>query len=296
MDLNAVLVFIKVVQTGSFTAGAKSLGLPKSTASRRVSELERELGAPLLRRTTRKLRLTDVGEVFYARASRIAAEALEAELAVTQLQDGPRGTLRVTAPVELGLALGSLLREYMDQNPEVKVDVVLTDRVVDLVDDGFDLALRAGPMPDSELNARRLPPAKRVLCASPSYRRHEGWATEPEELGEHACIAFVAGSEGLRWDLEGPRGRIEVAIDPRIRVNNYEMARQAALAGLGIAMLPSFQCAGDVRGGRLDVVLPEWCSPEIEIRAVYASARHLSPKVRSFLSLFDSMGAPWQMQ
>ncbi|MFW5740541.1 MAG: LysR family transcriptional regulator [Myxococcota bacterium] len=296
MDLNAVLVFIKVVQTGSFTAGAKALGLPKSTASRKVQELERELGAQLLRRTTRKLRLTDVGEVFYARASRIAAEALEAELAVSQLQATPRGTLRLTAPVEFGLALGTLLRSYMDDNPEVKVEVVLTDRVVDLVAEGFDVALRAGPLPDSGLMARRLAPAKRVICASPAYLQHAGTPLRPEELAEHACIAFEAGSESSLWELEGPKGPIRIPIEARLRVNNYEMARQAALTGLGVTVLPTFQCAEDVRAGRLAVVLSSWCSREIEMHAVYASGRHLSPKLRSFLTLLSTMGAPWELR
>ena len=295
MDLNAVVVFIKVVQSGSFTAGAKALGLPKSTASRKVQELERELGAQLLRRTTRKLRLTDVGEVFYARASRIAAEALEAELAVTQLQTTPRGTLRLTAPVEFGLALGSLLRAYMDENPEVHVEVVLTDRVIDLVAEGFDVALRAGPLPDSGLVARRLQPAKRVICASPSYLRHAGEPSRPEDLPEHSCIAFEAGSEGTVWELDGSKGRSQVTVEARLRVNNYEMARQAALAGLGIAMLPTFQCAEDIRKKRLRIVLSAWCSREIEMHAVFASARHLSPKLRAFLDMFQTLGAPWEL-
>lgn len=296
MNLNAVLVFIKVVQTGSFTAGAKALGLPKSTASRKVQELERELGAQLLRRTTRKLRLTDVGEVFYARASRIAAEALEAELAVSQLQTTPRGRLRLTAPVEFGLALGALLRAYMDENPEVRVEVVLTDRVTDLVGEGFDVALRTGPLRDSGLVARRLAPAKRVICASPDYLRQAGVPAVPDDLVDHACITFEADSEGTVWDLDGPKGSTQVSITARLRVNNHDMARQAALAGLGIAILPTFQCAPDVRAKRLEVVLPAWCSREIEMHAVYASAEHLSPKQRSFLALFETMGAPWELR
>lgn len=296
MDLNAVLVFIKVVQTGSFTSGAKALGIPKSTASRKVVDLERELGAQLLRRTTRKLRLTDVGEVFYAKASRIASEAQEAELAVSQLQSAPRGTLRLTAPVEFGLALGALLKTYMEENTEMQVEVVLTDRVVDMVDEGFDVALRAGPMPDSMLVARRLPPARRVICASPDYLQRAGVPRRPEELSDHACIAFHAGSEGTVWNLDGPKGTTEIAIEARLRVNNYELARQAALAGLGIAMLPTFQCAGDVKSKQLEIVLPAWCSREIEMRAVYASSRHLSPKVQSFIALFQTLGAPWELQ
>lgn len=296
MDLNAVLVFIKVVQAGSFTAGAKALGLPKSTASRKVAELERDLGAQLLRRTTRKLRLTDVGEAFFVRASRIATEAQEAELAVSHLQTEPRGNLRVTAPVEFGLSLGTLLRRYLEDHPDVHVEVLLTDRLVDLVEEGIDVALRAGPLSDSRLVARKLPSAKRVLCASPSYIKRHGVPDRPEALAEHYCVAFQAGSEGTVWHLDGPKGTTEIAIAARLRVNNYEMARQAALEGLGIAMLPTFQCANDVRSGTLVVVLPQWCSREITMHAVFTSAKHMSPKVRTFLSLFETMGAPWDLE
>jgi DNA-binding transcriptional LysR family regulator len=295
MDLNAVLLFTKVVQAGSFTAGARALGLPKSTASRKVAELERDLGAQLLKRTTRKLQLTDVGEEFYARTSRIVSDVQEAELAVSQLQATPRGTLRLTAPVEFGLSLAALLRRYMDENPHVKVDVVLTDRVVDLVEERFDLALRAGKMPDSSLIVRRLSPAKRVLCASPEYLDRAGTPRRPEDLSKHRCIVFEPGTEGATWSLDGPKGAVDVPVDARLRVNNYDMARQAALVGLGVAMLPTFQCADDVRTGKLVVVLSEWSSREVPMHAVYASSRHLTPKVRSFLAMLEMMGAPWQL-
>ena len=295
MDLNAVLLFTKVVQAGSFTAGARALGLPKSTASRKVAELERDLGAQLLKRTTRKLQLTDVGEEFYARTSRIVSDVQEAELAVSQLQATPRGTLRLTAPVEFGLSLAALLRRYMDENPHVKVDVVLTDRVVDLVEERFDLALRAGKIPDSSLIVRRLSPAKRVLCASPEYLDRAGTPRRPEDLSKHGCIVFEPGTEGATWSLDGPKGAVDVPVDARLRVNNYDMARQAALVGLGVAMLPTFQCADDVRTGKLVVVLSEWSSREVPMHAVYASSRHLTPKVRSFLAMLEMMGAPWQL-
>lgn len=295
MDLNTVLLFTKVVQSGSFTAGARAVGLPKSTASRKVAELERDLGAQLLKRTTRKVQLTDVGEEFYARASRIVTDIHEAEIAVSQLQSTPRGTLRLTAPVEFGLSLAALLRRYMEENPHVTVDVVLTDRVVDLVEERFDLALRAGKLPDSSLVVRRLPPAKRVMCASPEYLERAGIPRRPEDLATHGCVVFEPGAEGATWRLDGPEGAVAVPVEARLRVNNYDMARQAALVGLGVAMLPTFQCADDVRTGKLVVVLPDWCSREVPMHAVYASARHMTPKLRRFIATLEEMGAPWQL-
>ncbi|WP_437663454.1 LysR family transcriptional regulator [Sorangium sp. So ce1182] len=294
-DLNEIAVFTRVVQAGSFTRAARELGMPKSTVSRKVSELEARLGAQLLRRTTRKLSLTDVGTAYYERCARIVAELDDADRTVTQMQEGPRGLLRVTAPLHFGW-VGGVVAEYLRVHPEVSVEVVCTDRVVDLVAEGFDVALRFGAPSDTSLVARRLGALPRYLVAAPAYLARRGAPRAPADLAGHDVVASAGARAGeppgARWVLHRGARRAEVRVAPRATANNLEVLHRVVLAGVGIGMLPAMRCEQDVREGRLARVLDEWSPVEVPLHVVYPGTRHLSPKVKVFLDLVRERIAP----
>jgi DNA-binding transcriptional LysR family regulator len=294
MDLNELLVFARVVQAGSFTAAARALGLPKSTVSRKVSELEKRLEARLLQRTTRKLSLTDVGRTYYAYCARIVEEVEEAERAVGQLQEVPRGLLRVTVPQNFSF-LGRIFAGYLRRHAEVRLEVVTTDRLVDLVADGFDVAVRIGRLADSTLVTRPLGHAHSVVVGSPAYLKKHGRPRAPADLAGHECLRFVSpGDPG--WRLESNGELADVPVAARLVANDWDSLREAAAAGLGLTLLPVFLCAPDLRARRLERVLPGWSSAEVPIQAVYPSTRQLSPKLSSFLDELQAAMSPppWQ--
>ncbi len=279
MDLNELLVFAKVVQAGSFTAAARGLRMPKSTVSRKVSELEERIGAQLLQRTTRKLRLTEVGRAYYEHCARIVAEAEEAELAVTRMQAAPHGLLRVTTPLTFSF-LGPLVAEFLKRYPEVQLELLCTDRTVDLVEEGFDLAVRAGRLADSSLIARKLGSIERFVVAAPSYLQARGVPRSPRDLEKHDCLLFGAGNV---WTLHSGSRSVEVSIRPRLVVNEPDMLRAVTLAGSGVALLPNIHSAADLAAGRLLRLLPDWSSAGAPVHAVYPGTRHHSPKVMAFV-------------
>jgi DNA-binding transcriptional LysR family regulator len=286
MDLNDVLVFVRVVQAGSFTAAAHALDLTKSSVSRKVTELEDRLGARLLSRSTRTLRLTDVGRAYYADCARIIGEIEEAELAVTRMQTTPRGLLRLSVPLAFA-PLGAVIAEYLSRYPDVRAEIVATDRQVNLVDEGFDLAIRVGPLADSTLIARPLGAIKRMLVASPSYLARRGRPRKPADLERHPCLVFTADG----WTLRAGKKSVGVAPPARLVVNDFELLREAALGGLGVASLPEHVCRDDLRRRRVRRVLPEWCTDDAQIHAVYPSTRHLTPKVTACLDMIVSFFA-----
>lgn len=284
MDLNELLIFTRVVEAGSFTAGARRLAMPKSSVSRKVAELEDRLAARLLQRTTRKLGLTDAGRVFYEHSARIVAAVAEAEQAVGRLHEVPCGLLRVSAPLSLPM-LGPIVTEFLQRYPQVQLELVCSERVVDLVAEGFDLAIRAGTLFDSSLVARRLGVIERVLIAAPAYLKRHGTPRTPADLARHACITFAAGPTPSRWTLLAGARQVEQTITSRLAVNDFEMMREAARAGLGIAWLPRFVCRAELQGGALRQILRDWCSAATPVHAVYPSTRHLAPKVVAFYEL-----------
>src|SRR4051812_19181871 len=243
VDLGEILVFTRVVQGGSLTAAAASLGMPKSTVSRKLSELEERVGARLLQRTTRKLSLTDVGRIYYEHCVRIVAELEEAQLAVTQLQSTPKGLLRLTAPVTFA-PLGPILAEYLRLYPDVQVDLVCTDRNVNLVEEGFDLALRFGHTPDSTVISRKLGVVRRYLLAAPELIDRLGVPKEPADLERLPCLVFAP--LGSTWTLASGSKELSVTVQPRLAINDYDMLRSVARGGIGIALLPEYQCLEDV--------------------------------------------------
>ncbi|HVJ18991.1 MAG TPA: LysR substrate-binding domain-containing protein [Polyangiaceae bacterium] len=296
MDLNEIIVFARVVQAGSFTAAADVLGMPKSTVSRKVSELEERLGARLLQRTTRKLSLTDVGRTYYEYCARIAGEVEDAERAVSSLQDTPRGLLRVTALVNAAF-LGPIVRDYLKRYPEVRLELFCTGRAVDLVEERFDLAIRAGVLADSALVARSLGSVQWFFVATPAYLKKNGRPRSPEALLQHDGLFFGAGTDVLGLTLERDGRSLRLELPARLMVTDMEVLQSAVNAGLGIGLLPAYLCVEALRARQLERVLRDWNAPATPVHVVYPSTRHLSPKVKTFVDhLYQRMTPPpWEL-
>jgi DNA-binding transcriptional LysR family regulator len=296
MDLNEILVFAQVAQAGSFTAAAAALGMPKSTVSRKVSDLEERLHSRLLQRTTRKLSLTDVGRTYYDYCARIVGEIEDAERAVSTLQETPRGLLRVTAPINVAF-LGPIVSDYLKRYPEVRLDLFCTGRTVDLVEERFDLGIRGGALADSTLIARRLGTATWLLVATPGYLKRRGRPRSPDDLSKHDCLLFGAGPDTGGLSLENGDRCVQVALSPRLTVTDIDVVYAVATAGLGIAVLPAFRCVEDLGARRLARVLADWNVPSTPVHVVYPSTRHISPKVKSFVDhlLARMTPPPWEI-
>jgi DNA-binding transcriptional LysR family regulator len=258
MDLNRVAVFVSVVAAESFTAAASKLGVPKSSVSRGVAQLEEELGVRLLERTTRKLSLTEAGQAFYRRAKPAVAGLEEASAEATSLRREPRGTVRMTAPLELGVAvLPKLVVEFTRQYPRVQIALSLTSRLVDLVGEQFDLALRAGKLEDSSLVARKVAAVDLALYATKAYLDRRGRPKTVAELAGHDCILNRSRGGGDTWTLDGPDGEERVEVNGPLQADAMFFLMDAALAGGGVALLPQDIADGEFRAGRLERVLPE---------------------------------------
>ena len=286
MELSHLDTFVKVVQTGSFTRAAEQLHSQKAHVSRVVSQLEADLGVRLLERTTRSLSLTEVGREFFERAVGILGAAEDARRAVQQAQGEPRGTLRLSCGVEFGLlAVNGWVRDYLLRHPGVNVDLEMTGRVVDIVHEGFDLAVRVGPLADSTLAARKLGDLHYGLFAAPGYLRRQPAPAHPQDLAQHALVRFSGSRLRMAWTLT--RGDDTQRIEPvaRLNANNSFAVRDAALDGLGIAQLPLLLAQPEVESGRLLPVLADWALPTAPVHAVFASARYLTPKVSAFIDL-----------
>jgi len=296
MDLNELVVFAHVVKAGSFTAAAAELGMPKSTVSRKVSELEERLRARLLQRTTRKLSLTDAGRTYYDYCARIVGEIEDADRAVTSLQQTPQGLLRVTTGVNVAF-LGPIVSAYLKRYPEVRLDLFCTARTVDLVEESFDLGIRAGALSDSSLVARSLGKVSWFLVATPGYLKKRGRPRSPEELKQHDCLLFGAGMDSAAVRLEKAGSSRRVALPARLMVGDLDVLYAVATAGLVFSLLPAFRCLDVLRARRLERVLADWSAPATPVHVIYPSTRHLSPKVRSFVDhLQQSMTPPpWEL-
>lgn len=283
MDLNDIVVFTKVAETKSFTGAADALGLPKSTVSRKLAQLEERLGVRLVQRTTRKLALTDIGEMYYERCQRIVHDVLSAEQLVTDMQATPRGRLRISATVDLSTRwLGDIVASFLAQHPEINIELHATDEVVDLIEDGFDVAVRFGPMPESTLIARRLCTLSLVLVASPDYIAKHGPKTI-DELDALEHVLFTPTTAMNAWTLHDGDQTHEFGRPARFASNNYGAVRDVALAGGGIALLSEFMIADDLKAGRLVRVLPSWRTRVTEVHAVYPARHNLPPRLTLFL-------------
>ncbi|QRK09474.1 LysR family transcriptional regulator [Archangium violaceum] len=295
--LQAMRVFAKVVELDGFSRAAQRLGISATAASRLVADLEARLGVRLLHRTTRRLYLTDSGRSYYERCTHILNDLDEAELSITSAAGRPQGLLRVSAPVSFGIKhLTPLFLDYMERYPEVKLELSLTDSQVDLVEEGYDLALRITHELKTMLVARPLAPARLVVCAAPAYLKRHGAPRTPEELRHHECLRYTYDAVPGIWEFTGPTGRIRISVAGPLATNNGDTLRAAALAGRGIIMEPTFQVGEDLRLGRLVRLLPEYPLCSLTLYAVYPSRRYLSPKVRTLVDFLVERIAeplPW---
>lgn len=282
--LEAMRVFAQVVTHGGFSAAAREIGMSRSAVSKHVMDLEASLGVQLLHRTTRQTSTTDAGLAYFERCQAILAEIEEAELAISDAQQAPRGQLRINAPMSFGtLHLGTAIADFMQRYREVQVQLVLNDRFVDPIAEGFDITIRIAELEDSSMIARRIMPARRVLCASPGYLRERGAPKSPDDLRRHDCLHYGNLTTGAQWKLTGAGRDHWVPVKAVLCANNGEVLRDAALRDLGIALLPTFIAGRELEEGRLAAVLAEYEPPPIGVYALYPPARYLSAKVRVFL-------------
>ena len=290
----AMRVFAAVVDAGSFVAASDALPMSKAAVSRHVAELESHLGVRLLNRTTRRLSLTPEGEVFHARCKEVLASVNEAEAEITSRSGEATGLLRINAPFTFGLLhLAPLWMAVMASHPKLPLDVTLSDRVVDLVEEGFDMAVRIARLPDSSLVSRQIASTRLVLCASPAYLRQHGTPRHPSELAHHQVAAYSLFSMGDHWSFTGPQGPVTVKVSPRLRCNNGDTCRLAALRHQGIVLQPTFLVGPDLQAGTLVELMPEFRSIELGVYVVYPSRKFVSPKVRL---LIDFLVEAFRMQ
>ena len=273
--------FVAVVESGSFVNAAEALGVSKAAVSRYVGNLESRLAVRLLHRTTRRLSLTGEGQVFYARCKDLLGDLDEAEAEITSRSGQAVGQLRINAPVTFGnLYLADLWGPFRAMHPRVSLEVTLSDRVVELVEEGFDLAVRIARLPSSTLISRRLSSTRLVLCASPEYLARAGTPAHPAELAGHEVWAYSYFAAGDEWPFEGPEGPVTAAIRPTLRTNSGDTCRAGALQHQAIVLQPSFLVGPDLAAGRLVELMPEYRSVELGIYALYPTRRHVSSKVR----------------
>ena len=301
-DLNGFAVFARVVELGGFTAAAEALGLSKSVVSRQVSALEDELGVRLLNRTTRRVAVTEAGALVFERASRIVAEAEEAAAEANCIEGLVRGRLRVNAPMSFGiLELGPALPTFLARYPDLDVDLVLNDRRIDLIEEGFDVSLRISALEDSSLIARQLAPVERYVVGAPAYFEEHGWPERPADLAGHAFMLYTLLARPGQMDFIHTDGRREaVEVKGRFFCNNADAMLPLMRAGSALCLAPDFVCHEELRAGRLVRALDEWSMPSLRLHVIYPHTRHLSAKVRAFVDFavehFGSGKARWTLQ
>jgi len=278
--------FVKVVDSGGFAAAARALNMSPSAVTLHVQAIEDRLGVRLLNRTTRHVSMTEAGHAYYDDCTRILAEIDNAEQAVQELQSKPRGRLRVNASPTMPLQISEAIAEFTTQYPEVSLDMTVTGRMVDLVEEGFDLALRITPVPDSSLIIRRLAPFRFAVCGAPDYLARRGTPTRLADLADHNCMIYSDSPFGREWHfLDQDGGEQSVPLSGNFQANSGYAIRLAALLGQGLMYAPKFLVADDLAAGRLVQVLSEFRTAELTVDAIYPHRRHLSAKVRIFLDL-----------
>jgi DNA-binding transcriptional LysR family regulator len=286
--LSALEIFVRVVDTGSFSAVARSQRVGQPAISKAVVQLEGWLGVGLLMRSTRKVVPTEAGKVFYERAKRTLAEADEAVAAARGSASGLSGTLRVSTSVCFGrLHVIPSLATFMTDHPELEIDLVLDDRNVDLVNEGIDVALRMGAMPDSNMTARRLAESRRIVVATPAYLERHGTPTSPGELISHQAIIYGRGDTNGSWTFRKGTAEVSVALQGRLRVTAAEGLREAVNCGLGLAISPEWTFSPELRSGKVVPILDDWSLPATNLSAIYPTGRLASTKARAFVSFVE---------
>ncbi len=297
--LAAMDAFRMVVEENGFTAAAARRHLSKSAISKLVKDLEADLGVALLNRTTRRLALTEAGERYLERCRKILSEVEEADGEATALTVKPRGTLRVNAALSFSMQhVAPLIPEFLNRYPDLRLDLVLSDRFVDLVEEGVDVAIRIGRLSDSSLVARKLAESRRMVCGSPTYFARRGVPRHPRDLINHDCLRYTLLESGADWSFHEDGRAISVAVKGRLEVNNGDALRAAAIGGLGLCYLPAFMVCEDLAAGRLETVLDDFEPAPLGIHAIYPTSRHLSAKVRAFVDFLVEQfatGAAWDL-
>jgi len=281
--LRAMQIFVRIVDAGSLTAAANALGMSLPSVVRSLAALERSVGVRLMHRTTRRSSLSDEGREYYERCRRVLAEVADADAALTARRVEPRGRLRLTAPVMYGrMHVAPLVTEFIRRYPGLEVELLLLDRVVDLVEEGMDAGVRIAHLPESSLVAARVGETGRVVCASPAYMKKAGALQNPSDLAAHRCVMFTGLGTHAEWSF-GTTDRTRVPVQPILRTNQVDVAVEACLQGLGVGQFLSYQVEALVASGKLRRVLRDFEPPPVPIQIVYPHARFLSPNVRAFV-------------
>ena len=277
--------FIRVVEAGSISGASDRLGVAKSAVSRRLKELEEHLGVELFHRTTRKMNLTDTGRAFYHQSVRILEDVLEAEHSTSQAHGTLKGSLKIALPSTFGIMhMGPAINEFLQTHPEIEFDLDFNDREVDLIEEGFDLAVRIAKLPDSSLIARRLASIQTVICASPAYLEQMGVPQTPNDLIEHQCLVYSLLRDYDYWQLTDSNGsEIKTKIRPYLKASTGEFLKDAAVEGRGIILVPSFIAYKEIENGALVSVLKDYKTQQLDAYAIYPQTRHLSQRVRVFV-------------
>ncbi len=285
--LNAMNLYCQIVESGQLSIAADNLNLSKGAVSKQLAKLEAHLGGRLLNRTTRRLTPTEAGIAFYERAKQILESVKEAECVVTGLTTEPHGTLKINAPMSFGARyLGALLAEYQKKYPKMKIDLTLHDRQIDLIEEGYDLALRIATLKDSTLIVRKLAACHIVMCASPGYLQKNGRPKIPSDLKNHQCLLYAYSDSVRNWAFENKYGKKQqVHVKGSLYANNGDLICDALINGMGIARLPTFIIGDAIRKGTAEVILDDWRPAPKDISLLYPSSRHLSAKVRAFVDL-----------
>ena len=292
--LPAMVIFVRVVEMEGFSAAAREMNLSKSAVSKQISRLEDRLGVRLLNRTTRKLSLTEAGATYFEGCRRVLDEAESADLAVSRLVEAPRGQLKINAPMSFGTThLAPNLGKFLADYPELNIKLTLEDRMVDLVEEGYDLAIRIGHLDDSSLVARRICTMRSVVSAAPAYLAAHGTPARPEDLESHRCLIYSYGRESGSWTFHRDEEVRRVRTTGQLSINHGDAIREAALAGLGICIEPTFIVGEDLRAGRMIQLFPDWhLGADFAMYAVYPARRNLPPKVRVFIDFLIAHFGP----
>ncbi|MEX3959766.1 LysR substrate-binding domain-containing protein [Trinickia sp. EG282A] len=297
--LGDIAAFVAAVKAGSFTAGADTLGLTRSAVGKSIGRLEAQLGVRLLNRTTRQLSLTDDGRIVFDRCRQILDDLDDMEAAIATRRGKPSGTLKLTAPISFGQRhVLPIVDEYLKQWPDLRADIWFTDRFVDLIEEGFDIAIRVGePQDDSQIMTRTIATQQFITCASPEYLKRRGIPEQPQDLDGHDTIVFISAGRPRGWHFETPTGPCFHEAPGRLNIDSSEAMRQSALAGFGVVNLPTYILGADVQEGSLVEVLKPYRPKPDPIRVTYPTKRHLSPRTRGFIDLLAEHwqhGVPWE--
>lgn len=283
--MTSMATFVKVVESGGFSAAARTLGMSPSMVTAHVQSLEERLGVRLLNRSTRRVSLTEVGHAYYERCLQVLADVEDADQIAQALQSTPRGTLRLNTSIAIPPLLAPVIAEFVALYPEISINLTMTDRMIDLVEEGFDLAVRNMSVPDSSLVVRRVATYRFVVAGAPSYLAARGAPKQPADLVHHNCLVYSHSAWGNEWRFAGPNGEQSVTVRGNLQANSDNALRLAAVHGQGLALAPSFLLSDEIKAGRLIPILTEFLQPEHAINAIYAHRHHLSAKVRSFIDL-----------